>query len=343
MGEEGSRTPTLAQTARNLARILRGGLPWAGLLVSAFFAYLAVRHVQFDDVWHGLRTSNYWWLVPSFLMLAVTVFVRALRWRFLFSRETRPGTKPVLLALLIGYFFNNVLPARAGEAARIVVLTRRGGTSGAETAATVVIERVLDVVFLLALLFVTLPWLPEVTWLRPAAVLAVAVATGLAIAIVLLALFEERPLRFALRPLARLPFLSRERVELIATNFARGLVSLRSPRLALGAAFWTALGWLTLAVSTWLLMIGFGIHVSLVGGLFVVVATNLAMILPSSPAAIGVFEAATLVALRPYGISDSQALSYALVLHAMSFIPFVAVGLVLVRGTLVLGRAETAS
>ena len=61
--------------------------------------------------------------------------------------------------------------------------------------------------------------------------------------------------------------------------------------------------------------------------LLVVVSINLAMVVPSSPAAVGVFEAATLVALRAYGIDDSLALAYAVVLHALNFFPFVVVGL----------------
>ena len=59
------------------------------------------------------------------------------------------------------------------------------------------------------------------------------------------------------------------------------------------------------------------------------VATNLAMVIPSSPAALGVFEAATIVALRPYGIHRTPALAYAVVLHALNSIPFVLIGLVL--------------
>jgi uncharacterized membrane protein YbhN (UPF0104 family) len=62
------------------------------------------------------------------------------------------------------------------------------------------------------------------------------------------------------------------------------------------------------------------------------ITINLALVLPSSPAAVGVFEWATVLALRAYGVPESQALSYALVLHALNFFPFVIAGLVLVRG-----------
>jgi uncharacterized membrane protein YbhN (UPF0104 family) len=45
-----------------------------------------------------------------------------------------------------------------------------------------------------------------------------------------------------------------------------------------------------------------------------------------------VFEAAVLVGLRPYGVEDSLALSYAVVLHALNFVPYVVVGYVVLHG-----------
>ena len=139
--------------------------------------------------------------------------MRALRWQLLFARETRPPFRPVLAATILGQFFNNILPARAGEAARVIALNQSAGTSRAEIVATVAVERLYDVLGLLAMLFVALPWLPHVTWVHAAAILAI-VLTAIAIAVVVvLVVFHERPFRFLLRPFARLPFLSVERTE----------------------------------------------------------------------------------------------------------------------------------
>ena len=88
----------------------------------------------------------------------------------------------------------------------------------------------------------------------------------------------------------------------------------------------------------WFLMLGFHLGLPPAAALLVVVATNLVMILPSSPSGIGVFEAAALVALDAYGIGSSAALSYALVGHTLQFLPFVIVGLLLVRGMGRFGR-----
>jgi uncharacterized protein (TIRG00374 family) len=322
--------------------VSRSILAWLGLLVSAAFTYLAVRHVHFHEVWVGLRTSEYEWLLPALAALALCMLLRAIRWQYMFAAETRPGLAATSSSLLIGYFFNSVLPARAGEAVRIVALNQRAGTSRAETASTVVAERLYDVLGLLVLFFVALPWLPHVSWLRAAVVLAIAVAGGVAAGVLVLKLFGARPLRFALRPLARLPIFSTQRVEILAENLVHGLAALRRPRLALAVFFWTMASWVAAAVSAWFVMRGFTLGVSSTAALLVVVATNLAMILPSSPSGIGVYEAAVLAAMSPYGVSKSAALPFALVFHAVNFFPYIAVGLYLLRGSLAIRRAGIA-
>jgi uncharacterized protein (TIRG00374 family) len=323
---------------KSRARTLRSGLFWVGLLATGAFTYLAVRDVRLAEAWEALRSSNYWWLVPSVAVLAVFIVIRALRWRYLFTPATRPPLRAVADALLIGYLFNNILPARAGEVARVVALKQRAGTSRAETAATVVIERGYDVLCLLMLLFATLPWLPPVSWLPTAVYLAIALAVGLAAAIVVLSIWGDRALRLALRPFVRLPFL-RERIEGVTRNLGQGLAGLRRGRIGFAAFVWTTVSWLVLAISFWLVMLAFDLQLSPVAGLFVVIAVGLAMILPSSPGSLGVFEAAVVLALSAYGISGSQALPYALVLHAVNFFPYLAVGfLVLHRHTAVVRR-----
>lgn len=309
----------------------RSALLWIGVAVTAVFGYLAVRRAHLDQVWDALVHSEKAWLVPSLAVLAVAVWVRAVRWWTLYPPETRPPLRAVTRALLIGQFFNNVLPLRAGEAARVVALSRRTGVSRAATAATVIVERAYDVLALLVVLFVILPWLPEIAWLPPAALLFAAVGLGLAVAAALLALFGARPLRFALRPLSWIPSLSGERFEAVVLNVAAGLAGLRRSRVALEAFALTVVSWLLIGVSFWLLLVAFDFGLSPVAGLLVVIAINLALILPSSPAALGVFEAATVVALDAYGVSPSRALSYALLAHAVNFLPFVAIGLVLMR------------
>ena len=76
-------------------------------------------------------------------------------------------------------------------------------------------------------------------------------------------------------------------------------------------------------------MAAFHLDMPIVAGILVTVAINMSLVLPSSPAALGVFEAATIVALRAFDIPQADALSYALVLHLLNLVPFLVIGAVL--------------
>jgi glycosyltransferase 2 family protein len=299
--------------------------------VTVVFAYLAVRDVDFAEIGDSLRESNYGYLAPALVLLAVGFAMRAVRWRLLFSPASRPALWPATQALLVAQFLNNVLPFRAGDAARIVALRSLGGPSRVETAGTVVIERVFDVLALLLLLFVGLPWFPEVTWIRAAGTLAIALLIALGAAIVVLRVYGERAVRFGLRPLARLPFLSPNRVEAAVRNLTVGVIALRSMRLGLVGFAWTLLSWCVLGFSFWFVMLGFDLGLSPAAGLLVVIATGLSLLLPSAPAAVGVFEAAAIVVLAAYDVPRAHALSYALVVHGLNVLPFVAAGLLVLN------------
>ncbi|HUR84632.1 MAG TPA: lysylphosphatidylglycerol synthase transmembrane domain-containing protein [Solirubrobacteraceae bacterium] len=302
----------------------------AGVVVTAASLVLAVRGVALDDAREALADSDLRWLLPASAVLGFALWLRVVRWWVLFEPSSRPPLRAVGHAAFVGYFFNNILPARAGEAARIIALHAKAGTPRAETIGTVVIERVFDLLALLVLLFASYPLLPEISWLKAAALFGVAVVLVAGTLVSVLVRYEERAVRRLLSPLRRLPGADvGERVEFAAVNATRGLLALRDPRVALRGMALTIASWAALGVSFWILTLAFDLGLPLVAGMLVVVAINLSLVLPSSPAALGVFEAATVVALRAFDVPQADALSYALVLHLLNFVPFIFIGLVL--------------
>lgn len=311
-------------------RGLRPLLVAAAIVVTVASTYLAVSGVDFADARDALADSDLRWLVPASAVLAFALWLRVVRWWVLFEPSSRPPLRAVGHAAFVGYFFNNILPARAGEAARIIALHGKAGTPRAETIGTVVIERVFDLLALLLLLFVSYPLLPEISWLKAAALFGLAVVAAAATLVYVLVRYEERAVRWLLSPLRRLPGAGvGERVEFAAVNATRGLLALRDPRVALRGMALTIVSWAALGASFWILTLAFDLGLPLVAGMLVVVAINLSLVLPSSPAALGVFEAATVVALRAFDVPQAEALSYAVVLHLLNFVPFIAIGLVL--------------
>jgi len=309
-----------------------GGLGVAGVL-----AWLAARSVDPHAFVASFRRTAWWWLLPSTAALVVAVAARWLRWWLLFAPGRRPPLGALGRAFLIGHLFNNLLPARPGELARAVALRREAGTPVVEALATTAAERVYDVLALVVLLVVSAPFAPVGGDARTAAVVAGLIAAA---ALAVVVVFGRDGARLE-RVLSRVPRLSAETAGRWSGSVVHGVVSLRDRRVALPAVVLTAASWLLLALSGWALLLAFHLRLGLVAGLLVVVAANLALLVPASPGGVGVFEAAAVSVLAGYSVDRSAALSYAVALHGLNLFPYVLVGAVALRRHLALVRSRT--
>ncbi len=321
---------TVASSAGTRKRS-RSLIKLATLLVTVLFSYIALSDVKLGAMWHALRTSDYWWLLPGLIVFGLGNLARALRWRSLFRVGQRPPVSTTFNAMMIGYLYNNILPARAGEAARIVVLAQRSSSPPVEITGTVVLERLYDLMSILVIFFFAAPWLPSVSWLGTAAIVAGVLAISITVAVTVLVVFEDRPVRLLLRPLHRFAPMTEERLERIVAELTHGLSGLHDWRVAIEAFVWTITAWMLSIVCAYLVMTTFHLHLPFASAVLVMAAIGAGMVLPAAPAAVGVFEGATLIALKAYGLSHTKALPYALVLHMVNFVPFVLAGAFLVH------------
>jgi len=305
---------------------------FVGLAISAVFTYLAVRNVDLELFWDALHESNLWWLAPALALVAAGTLIRAWRWQFLFYAHTRPPLPALIRALIVGQFFNSILPARGGEVARIVVLHQETRTSRVETLGTAVVERLYDVVTLLLMLFVATPFLPDVDWLRRATILGSALGVLVVVGVVVVDRWGVRPVRFVLKPLTRFRRITLEHVDRAAANLIQGLGALHRPHMALPAFFLTIASWLVLAASFWCVLEAFHLNLGYDAAVLMLIMTTLALVIPSAPGGLGVFEAGGVVALRAFGVDDSTALSCTVVLHALTLFPFLIAGYVVLHG-----------
>ncbi len=327
LGAETVPAEAPAQARRTRRRLMTV----ATVLVTVGFTYLALSGIDLETARTALESSNFWWLLPALVAFGLGNVARALRWRSLFVPDRRPPRTTTLNAMMIGYLYNNILPARAGEPARVLVLTQRSSSPPVEITGTVVLERVYDLVSLLMIFFIAKPWLPSVKWVGAAAVLGGVLALGIAAIATTLVVFGDRPLRMLLRPLRRFAPFTEERMERTVAELAHGLSGLHRRRVALEAFVWSTLAWLCSMTCAYFVTLAFHLNLGFAAGVLVTVAVGIGMVLPSAPAAVGVFEGATLIALKAFGIPHSTALPYALVLHLVNFVPFVVVGAVLLH------------
>lgn len=299
-----------------------------GLAVSAVFVYLVSRSITLDKVGRSLRSADYIWILPTLVLTFVGGLLRAVRWRLLFTNPQAVTNGQAFGALSIGLMFNNLLPSRVGELPRLFALRRATGLSAFEVGMTIVVERILDV-FVLALLGLALwAWLPDRSWIDALGLVCAGVVLSSVALVVALAVFRRKLPQMFVRLLAKLPFVSAERAHAVREGIAAGTRILLHPGRLAQALVLSVLAWGAVGLSAWVLFPAFDLDVGALAPWLVLVANSFALIVPSGPGTVGVYEASVQVSLIAFGVSASTALSYALVLHAVNFFPIIVVGLV---------------
>ncbi len=253
----------------------------------------------------------------------VAIWARAIRWRYLFPpRSDPPG---LVAAIMIGYMINNVLPLRAGEFARVYVVAHRWGHGFWTTLGTVVVERVLDgmtVVLMLGILVFLIPVPALMQWgafvMLAVNLVAVAILAGMA--------WRPALTHTAARRILRRWPRGQGLVTRAFDRFARGLEGVRSATHILPLLVWTVAAWGIPALEAWMVLRAFDLSLSWVAPWVVLAFVGISVSIPAAPGFIGVFHAATAVALSLFGVARSEAVGYALILHAAQFVPVTLVG-----------------
>jgi uncharacterized protein (TIRG00374 family) len=123
-----------------------------GILLIIGSLYIAARDVDFYEMGRALASAHYMYLIPAFILVAFSFLFRAMRWRYLIASVKEVRTWNLLSPMMVG-FMSNVLPARAGEFIRAFLLGRKERISFSASFATIFIERLFDMAFVLLLLF----------------------------------------------------------------------------------------------------------------------------------------------------------------------------------------------
>ena len=261
-------------------------------------------------------TESVGWLALAGLLYTGATLIRAERWhRILELTGVRASRSDCYGLTTVGYMGNNVLPARAGEALRVVLLDQEVNAGKRKIAGTIVAERILDVIVLASMLvliaYAILPGdvLPTD---RPVLITGIGLAL-LAVAAGVFHVLRRRGALTRLRDMIR-PLLDASR----AMAGPQGL-----PLLAGSVVLWFCEGAVYLAVSK-----AVELDISATGALYLVALTNFAAALPAAPGSIGTFDAAVAFGARALGGSGAVVISYLLLLRFVLYVPITLVGLV---------------
>jgi phosphatidyl-myo-inositol alpha-mannosyltransferase len=310
---------------RRFAR--KAGVAVAGVL-GLLLTGLAARRIGVDSVATNIIDSDLKWVLIACALMVGAMFARAASWVAI-ARAALPRRvvrrRDVTSATMIGVLMSATLPARLGEPARAMVLSRRVGRMR-ETfpvlIGTLVSQTALNIVALVLLGGIIV----STTDLFQASTQKLFLVSTAPL-LILLAVLAAPSLvkvngqgRFARAIKAVRGAIKQAR---------RGLTVFRDPRKGSFAAFAQLFAWFLQLLACWALFAALGLDhkVAIGAAAACLFAVNVTAVVPATPSNIGIFQLAIISVLtKGFGIPASDALAYGVILQAVEIATAVALG-----------------
>ncbi len=317
-------TPRRSRLAKRLGLV-------ALALVLAGIVALALSNLGVGKVLHTLGNAQPEWLAAGLALMTLSLFMRAISWHEVLRAalpETTIRWPPVIRATMIGVMGSAVFPGRLGEAARVVVLTRHlDGPSRTQipiVAGTVFSQTLINLVALTILGIVTFSSVSVFQGHET----GLAVASIVVLVIFAVVLVGPRIAAFGERSRHRRIARAAALLTRLLTLARRGLVVFMRPRHGVPAVAAQLSAWALQWLSCYTILVALSLQdkAGLTAAAAILLAVNVAAILPPTPANVGVFQAACIVVLAAFGVSAGDGLAYGILLQAVEVVTALALG-----------------
>ena len=300
-----------------------------GVLLSATGLVLALRGVNWLAFGELVRQVRLGWLLAAIVIEMCTLWLNAIRWRWLFWPHAQPGVGRLFGILNAAQLANTVLPGHLGLPLRVLLVGQGGQVSRATALTTLAVEKALEGVtlFIVGIVLCLVLDLPD--WLRLSAALSGCLLLGLLLIVGSGLRWRERFLGWMSgwasceAPPPSGGGLSRARIRFFhfTQSLFDGLDSLRSLPVVWRLWILSWLYWAAVAAVTGSVMHSVGLEVTLPVILVLLFVLQIGLRLPSSPGSVGVFEYLGIVSLSIFGIDKTSALGAMLLLHLVFSLP----------------------
>ncbi len=313
----------------------------AGVIaLTVLFLWLFLKNANLSQVGAILRATSVRWVLAGFFMNYCALMLRTIRWRTILDPDDPPPFYATFFANAVGYMFSIILPIRASDVARPVLLSRRTSHRFSGALGTMLIERMLDLTSILTffVIFAFRRWNefshdPDIAaWFYIVRAGAVAAAIALAMMIFFVfGLYFFRPtIRRMHETLGRiLPQRFREPWMNFFDSFTDAL-ELTRHRAAFARVVLCTVGiWLCLNSQFWLATRAVHHPLPFDASFFVTGVTTIGLAIPT-PGGIGGFhKACQLVLTRFYRFDINSSVAVAVIFHLIGTLPVLITGLLL--------------
>lgn len=295
--------------------------------------YLALKDIDYNELVTVLKGANYFWAIVPVPIIILSHFIRAIRWKTILKPIQDPGpTINLFSAVMVGYFFNAILP-RLGEFVRPYVYAKRRNTSVSSAFATIIVERVIDV-FTLGFLFVIAFIISrhKIVAMLPGIDAERIIMFSIFILVILLFGFWPPFVNGALKILVK-PFSENIYLRLadMFAKFRKGFTIIKTPGSYVRLAVESLLIWACYALPMYIMFFCFDFHtyidVQIADALFLVIVSGIGVTIAPTPSGIGVMHFLIMYAMMGlYGLREETALAYATINHAVGLMVQILVG-----------------
>ncbi len=303
-----------------------------GIAISALFLYLAFKSVDFDQMIITLQHAKYWWLVPGLMFMFLSLIIRAYRWKLFMNPIKVVPIKKLFSAMMIGYMANNVFPLRLGEFMRAFAIGRSANISKASSFATILVERIIDVLSLLVIFGVTVLFHDFPDNIERAGFIIFIGAVTLIVFIILLLQKTRQTMRFVWWLSSPLPHKIKKTIYSIMRSFLRGFEVLRNSDHYGTILVQSILLWLLYAGMVYVTFFVFDLEPAgasiMIASLVLLVMVSIGIMIPASPGFVGTYHYFCVQGLALFGINANDASGFAIILHLSNYIPMTLAGLI---------------
>lgn len=306
------------------------GINWRfviGVIFSIIAIVVVVRGVDWKVLLSSVRKARIEYISLGMFFLVCDTFLRAWRWQILL----RPLGKFRLIKdsmafAMIGYMANMILPLRAGEIVRPVMFGEKTGTSKSAVFATVIVERIFEVLSLLILLVMVTVTMEIPSEIKTGAYILEGVSFSLFISLLIIS-YSKKSQGLINKSFSWLPGRIQNKLEAVINQFVMGLRCIRNFKDLWFVFLISILMWMAGILMVYYNLKAFYISIPWYGPVFVTLVANIGMAVPSSPGSLGVAHFLYVFSLAVFNVEKSVSLGFAIVFHAISFILIILTGL----------------
>jgi uncharacterized protein (TIRG00374 family) len=302
----------------------------AGICVNIVFIWLTLRQIDIKQSFGLITSVKYFVLIPAILVYAFTYILRSVRYYYILLPLKKTKVLDNLPYTIIGFFANNIIPLRLGELIRAKITGERLRVSRSSVLATIVIERLFDVIMFVLFFFLIFMVMSFPEFIKKSFyILTVVFFICLTMLYIMLAHKNK-----ALKVLSKIPTSSIVKsLRLFFNRFTSGLLVLKKPSILMRSFIFSGILWITEALFVVIVAYACGIDISILGAIFIVIIIGIGGIIPTAPGYFGTFEFTGILALSMLSVDKDSAFICIAICHFLQLVIIFTLGAVCVLKT----------